>query len=961
MRMRISNILMSRSSAIILGILFISISLIAQNARVEGIIIEKNNGTGLFGVNLTLALQSDTAKKYYTSTDKEGRFTFADVQRATYIFEVVYLGYASIRKTVTVERYLTDLGVLSMTERAIQLDGVLVEGRVPQAIQKGDTTEYNAKAFKVNKDATVEDLVTKMPGVTIVNGTVKAHGEEVQQVLVDGKQFFGTDPSVALKNLPSEIVDRIQVFDKLSDQAQFTGFDDGQSKKTMNIVTREDRRKGKFGRFNTGYGTDDRYTVGGTYNSFEDVRRFTLLGLSNNVNQQNFGMQDLFGVMGGGDRSGGGMRGGRPGGGRPGGGMGGGGRTGGSSPGTSSTQQSGISTVHTLGMNYADSIATGLFMNGSYFFNYTNNDNPKTLEREYTSSTDTTTYYNETSGTKNKNFNHRFDFRFEYAFDTSNTILFTPQLYVQDNRTTTTVTGTTLLSDTALLSRSQSDNTTTTDGYNGQSHFLYRHRFPLPGRTISIDVGVGGDHKNSSAQLHSLDEYVVSGINDTIDQRAKILVNGTSISSNLMYTEPLWTNSILRFGYTTSYSKNSSDKKTFDYDPLATDFTIFNDSLSNFYENSNILHSGSAEIGYRTKTFNAMAGVSYQIATLNGTQSFPTAFSLEKRFYSVLPSAMAWYNISRRQNIRLFYRTSTASPTVSQLQNVVDNSNSLLLTSGNPDLKQSYSQMVGVHYFQANTETAQNILLFLNVNATNNYIGNSSIIAMKDTILPSGIQLNNGTQLTIPVNLNGYRNVTTFCTYGFPFDLIRTNVNLNLGFNYTRTPGLVNSVPNASNLYAYSPGIVLGSNISENVDFTLSYTANYNRTKNSVRVQLDNNYYSHTVGIKFNAIFLGGFVFRNELNNTLYSGLGVGLDRNYILWNISIGKKLFANDRGELLLTVYDVLNQNRSQNRTVTETYVEDATTNVLKRYFMLTFTYNLRSFLGVMNDHPPPPPPGG
>jgi hypothetical protein len=953
---------MSRISSIIFGIMLVSSICSSQNARIDGKIVEKKKETGLFGVNLTLALQSDTTKKYYTSTDKDGRFTFTDIPRAIYVLDVVYLGYAPIRKTVNIERYNTDLGVLPMTESAIQLEGVLVEGRVPSAIQKGDTTEYNAKAFKVNKDATVEDLVAKMPGVTIVNGTVKAHGEDVQQVLVDGKQFFGTDPSVALKNLPSEIVDRIQVFDKLSDQAQFTGFDDGQSKKTMNIVTREDRRKGKFGRFNAGYGTEDRYTVGGTYNSFEDVRRLTLLGLSNNVNQQNFGMQDLLGVMGGGDdrRGGGGMRGGREGGGgRPGGGMGGG-RSGGNNPGMSTGQQSGISTVHSLGVNYADSIATNLFMNGSYFFNYTNNNNPKTLNREYTTSADSTTYYNETSGAKNKNYNNRFDFRFEYAFDTSNTILFAPQLYVQDNTTMKVLTGTTLISDSALLSRSKSDNSITTDGFNGQSHLLYRHRFPTQGRTISIDLGLGGNHKNSSAQLHSLNEYFDPGVDDTINQRAKTLVDGTSLSSKLMYTEPLWTNSILRIGYEASYSKNSSDKKTFNYDASIGDYTMYNDSLSNYYENRNLQHSGSAEIGYRTNTFNAMAGVSYQIAILKGMQSFPTAFSLEKRFYSVLPSAMLWYNVSKRQNFRLFYRTSTTSPSISQLQNVIDNSNSLLLTSGNPDLKQSYGQMIGVHYFQANTETAQNILLFLNVNLTNNYIGNSSVIATRDTILPSGLLLNNGTQLTVPVNLDGYRTITTLCTYGFPFDLIRTNVNLNLGFNYSRTPGLVNNVANASNLYAYSPGIVLGSNISENVDFTLSYTANFNRTKNTVRTQLDNNYYSHTAGIKFNSVFLDGIVFRNELNNTLYSGLGAGLDRNYILWNVSIGKKLFTNERGELLLTIYDVLNQNRSQSRTVTETYIEDAATTVLKRYFMLTFTYNLRAFSGTMPDHPPRPRQG-
>jgi hypothetical protein len=302
------------------------------------------------------------------------------------------------------------------------------------------------------------------------------------------------------------------------------------------------------------------------------------------------------------------------------------------------------------------------------------------------------------------------------------------------------------------------------------------------------------------------------------------------------------------------------------------------------------------------------------------------------------------YSFSNHNNLRLFYRTSTRAPSIGQLQNVVDNSNPLLLTAGNPNLTQSYDETVVSRYSLTDAGNGQSFFLLFSAVRTNDYIGNSTLTAGRDTSIQSGIRLSKGTQLTIPVNLDGYWSIRSFLTYSIALGFIQSNLNLNSGFTYSRTPGLVDESENFSKSSVFSEGMVISSNISENVDFTLSYTGNFNVSRNTLQSSLDNNYYYHTAGVKLNLIFLDGIVFRNEVNNTLYNGLTGNFNQNFVLWNISLGRKFFENQRGELKITVTDLLDQNKSVNRNVTDTYVEDTQNNVLGRYFMAMFTYTVR-----------------
>ena len=265
----------------------------------------------------------------------------------------------------------------------------------------------------------------------MVNGEVQAQGEKVQRVLVDGKQFFGEDATLALKNLPAEIVDKIEVFDRQSDQAQLTGFDDGNAQKTINIVTRADRNAGKFGKLFAGYGSDNRYMAGGNLNIFGKEKRISIIGLSNNINQQNFASQDLAGVLG--SSGGGGGRGGRGGGGGGGGGSWGGGGNGGN---FLVGQQNGITNTSAFGLNYTDKWGEKLEVTGSYFFNRSGNANTQATNRE-TFLSNGSQFYKEQTSNANTNLNHRVNFRFEYSPDKNNTIIFSPSVNWQDNQATT--------------------------------------------------------------------------------------------------------------------------------------------------------------------------------------------------------------------------------------------------------------------------------------------------------------------------------------------------------------------------------------------------------------------------------------------------------------------------------------------------------------------------------------------
>jgi hypothetical protein len=377
--------------------LFVILSITANAQKVTGKIVDGTTGEGMFGTVALLMNKSDTSIFVASEVGEDGSFSFDQVKPATYIFKTLFFGFKSLRIGITVSNLDIDMGTIKMVADANFLAEIEIKSKMLRMEQNGDTTSIHADAYKTNPDATVEDLVTKMPGITVVNGTVQSNGQTIQKVTVDGEEFFGNDALLVLRNFPAEIVSKIQIFDKQSDQAVATGFDDGNSLKTINIVTKEDKRNGQFGKVFGGYGTNNLYSTGLTLNSFKDKQRFTLLGMSNNINVQNFSSQDLTGL---GTTSG----------------------RGGPSGGTNASnnflvgQQNGISTTHSIGLNYTDTWSPKLKVSANYFFNATNNENNTNLSRQYFITDTSSTIYKENNASTTKNSNHRFSARVEYRF-----------------------------------------------------------------------------------------------------------------------------------------------------------------------------------------------------------------------------------------------------------------------------------------------------------------------------------------------------------------------------------------------------------------------------------------------------------------------------------------------------------------------------------------------------------------
>jgi hypothetical protein len=902
----------------------------AQNAQITGVVLDSTDRSPVVGAYVAVSRDVPDAKPEYVTTDEKGKFSVNGLsQKVTYLVKISYLSYNDLIKKVTLNTDSQDLGVFELTEAVSTLKEVKVVGQVTAMEQKGDTTQFNAAAYKTNPDATTEDLIQKMPGITVANGTVTANGETVNRVLVDGKPFFGDDAALTLKSLPAEIVDKIEVFDKLSDQAQFTGFDDGSGQKTINIVTKADRKVGQFGKVFAGYGLDDRYQMGGNVSYFKGNQRISVIGMSNNINNQNFSNQDLLGVTGSG---GGGGRGG-----------------GGASNNFLVGGQSGLTGTNSLGLNYANKFGTKVDVSGSYFFNRTNNSNYQTNRQEYfLQGGGSNQFYNDTTSVNSTNSNHRVNFRVEYAINKNNTLIVTPRLSFQDNSSASTKVGLTSLGDGSLLNSADINRTNKTNGYNFANDILYRHAFAKRGRSVSLNVNTQVNDRNGTGRLYSRNLYFnnleVPG--DTINQESFTGSNGTTLGTNLVYTEPLSTTGQLQFNYGLTVSNSNSQKETYNLNFDDNSYLNLDTLLTNNFDNRYTTNRAGLSYRYRKNNWTSNIGLDFQNTGLYSKQLAPRVGTVDQSFTNFLPNFMLMYRSKSGTQFRTFFRSSTNQPSITQLQNVIDNSNPLSLTAGNPNLKQEYRNMFNVRYSLAGAERPYSLNAMVFVTQTNNAIVNSTFIAQEATTLPNGIVLEQGAKLTSPINVDGSWNARTFLSYGKPIAPVKLNVNVNTGFNYVRSPGVINSVSNFSNTYAISQGLVVSSNISENLDFTVSYSGNYNVVRNTIQPRLNNNYYTAGISGRINWIFGKGFVLQTDVNNQSYRGLGEGFNRNFTLWNASVGKKFLKNNAGELKLTVFDILKQNNSITRNVTETYVQDMTSQVLTQYAMLTFTYTLRNF---------------
>jgi hypothetical protein len=908
----------------------------AQKGRIAGRLTDTAGKQSLQAATVNLLDASDSTLVKFSLAKQDGAFEFTDLDPGKYLVQYSFQGYFTGYKAVelTASRLTAELGNIYMRTDANALEGVVVTSTPPIVI-KGDTAEFNAGSFKTKPNATAEDLLKKLPGVEVgKDGTVTAQGEQVKKIYVDGKEFFGDDPKMATKNLPSDVIDKIQLYDAQSDQSQFTGFDDGNRTKSINIITKKDKRHGYFGKASAGMGTNKRYAVDASLNQFNGNRQISYVGQFNNINKQNFSGQDLVGSSG---------------------------NRGGLNNNLTSSTPTGIQRTWSSGLNFNDQWGAKTTFNGSYFYNDQRTENIQSTLRE-TYIKNSTSQFNEgntTSITNNKN--HRASFRLEHQFDSSNSILVRPSFSQQTNNNDYTRISQTTLGQKTLLNKANQVTGSQSTGYTFNNSILLRHKFKKRGRTISLNLTQALNNTTTNSSNLSNNTYVYNGIprDSTIDQLNDIDRDGKTFGGTLSYTEPIGRKGQLEVNYSYNNNQNVSDKLTNNYNRVTGKYDLTDTILTNRFENSNISHR--VNVNYRRQISNElsyMLGIGAQNARLESDNITRKTY-LNNNYWNYFPMFMLQYRQSRTLNLRLRYNGSTSQPSATQLQDALNNSDPLNQSNGNPALKQSFSHNLNLFFNKLDMFTSRNMFAGVNASLTQNQISNQIItnIGTDSVTVDKGVTLGPGARYTKPINLNGGFSLSGFFNYSFPLKKPKSNINLGTNLSYTRGVNLnrnitnssdITDVKNVTNNYAVTERIGYTINVKERFDMNFSSYSTFNFINYSQSPSNNANYYTQRFSVEPTYSTPSGWIVEADFDYTFYRGQAAGFNPAIPLLNASIAKTFLKNKAAEIRLTVFDLLKENKSITTTPTDNYILYTNSNVLQQYFMLTFTYNLRNFGG-------------
>ncbi len=943
---------MSRLLLLFMVILCCAYGAMAQktiNGTIRGKVMDTASGQPLTDATISIMSLKDSSSVAFTTADARGLFEVKGLEGGRYRLMVSFEGYGYISKlfAVTTDKQVIDFGLLAMNKKTTTLQEVIIE-RPPIAVKK-DTVEYNASSFKTKPNDDVEGLLKKLPGVQVDrDGTVKAQGETIQKVYVDGKEFFGTDPKLATKNLTADMVESVQVYDDMSDQAKFTKIDDGSRQKVMNIKLKKDKKNGYFGKINVGAGSDSRYDNNLSFNRFKGNTQLSVIAAVNNTNKQGFSFTDIISTMGGFGNGGPGGGGGAPGGGGGGGLLGGGGQIVATKGGNAGLgfggTSNGITSSVSTGVNYRDAWGPRIDISGSYFLSHTKNDGIQNTYRQTFFPNDSSTFTNDDKVSQNQNTNHRFNMRFEYRIDSLNSILYTPSFTVQhsegfsnDTSSVQSVQG--AAKYLALTGRSYNDNSR--DGINLNNNLLYRRRLNIPGRTFTL--GWSNAYSHSNGDGNNISPQVLLNPNGTVlsaalsqNYHSTQLTNSNNNTLSTSYTEPVGNNKLIEINYAYTNNQNNSDKKTSDYDSVSNKYTVPNARQTNYFTNSAIFSRVGGNFRVQGKKYNYQLGGSVQFTTLEShlfdISNTKDSIAIKKSFTNFNPNASFNYNPRLGTNLRFNYRGRSNQPSTSQLQNVLDVSNPQNIKTGNPALKQEFAHNLNVGYNTFKLANFQFMAVNFNGSLTQNKIVNSI-----DT-------LGKGVQITQPVNLNGAYTLSAFFTYGKTLRKLKGgNINATTFIVNNHDVSLLYKQRNNTDGWIITQSLGLNYNHKQ-IDFGFNGSVTYSSTHYSQQPSLNTGYYTQVYSPEFTYTFFKNLLAGTDLDYTITSGLSNGYNQNIPYWNASLALQVFKKKDGEIKLAVYDLLNQNRSLTRSTGDNYVQDTRSNVLQRYVMLSFTWNIR-----------------
>jgi len=856
-------------------------------------------------------------------TDKNGLFNIRNIPTGEYVIRYTFLGFKTVNQKVSITTQSPVqfyLGEISMSENEHMLGEVSVVGQVTEMVVKEDTIEYNPAAFKLQQGSAVEEMLKRMSGVEIdADGKITIAGKEVKKVYVNGKQMFGKDPTIATKNIPVDIIERLQVIDSKSELAKLTGIDDGEEETIINLTVKKGMNKGWMMNAKGGLGREvqkisdgeNRYEGNAMINRFFEDTQLSVIANSNNINvkpSQDWGSNNGAQM---------GMRGGR-----------------------SGSAGNGVTASNLYGTNFATAISNYFKMGGNIVYNKFNTDAKRNSVQSPV--LDNVPYNSSKSNSYNKSDNLTSDFKFELQADSFMTIIFQPNFsYNSSYSTSESQTNTFRGFNKDSVNRSSSNSWNKSNGLEFGGRLDFSYQLNRKGRRLSFSVEAGKNNTDGDGDNNSLSYYYSSKTEKMISQDIENLSGSRSFRFYAAYVEPIGKNNFLQLSYSYRPRYTTSDKYSYDTkDPnnIVLD-TTYSKSLENTFINQQIGFSFRAMRDKYQYTIGADVQPSYTSSKRFTGLDRSLKRSQDLSVINISPNLNYTLRYTKERSLRIDYRGRTGQPSVTQMDPTPDITNPLRIRVGNPDLLPSYSNNLTFRFMNQDRMRSRSLV----ASVQGSYVFNE--IITRSSYDSSGVETSSY------INESGNWNVNGMFMFNTPIGKTKFQINTNSNITYNSRIGYTNvnkeSMRNVSNQLSVREN--LGVSFRNNFLYTQARgNFSYSTTKNTLATQKAQENMNYGATFIAQITFPYSIILASDIRYTASKGLSTGYNKEETMWNAELSKLLFKKRQGTLSIRVNDILQQQISISRNITNNYIQDVEYNTLTSYFMASFAYRFNSMGG-------------
>ncbi|MDO5979699.1 outer membrane beta-barrel protein [Flavivirga spongiicola] len=887
----------------------------SKTFEISGTLISETEKLPLEAATIHVERIKDSTLVGYTISDKNGKFVLEDETKEVSLnLFVSYVGYETIKKTVSLSERKIDLGNVILKTDTSALDEIIITSVAPVTIKK-DTLEFNANSFKTKKNANVEDLLKKLPGLEVdMDGKIKVNGKDVDKVLVNGKPFFGNDPTITTRNLTKEMIRKVQITDTRTKAEAFAGEEGEKISKTINFTIKEENNKGLFGKIAAGIGTNDRYEFSGMLNSFKKEKQLSVLVGGNNINSPGFS----FGELGNFNRR---QRGG----------------------------SNGITTSKNTGANFSNSLSEMIDISGDYFYSESNTESKTITERENILP-DSRYFSNSLSSSLRDNKNHKANLDFEIKIDSTFYINVASSFNYSKNERNSLRDETSLNMQNDTINKSNSYSLNKGNNKSFNSDFDITKRFGNNGSFLRLNMSntIGSNKSDSNLDSRTdFFEYNPTTMENVLQNSIvrNQIVDGNVETDNLRlglkYRLPI-IGKELYIDASYAYNKNTQKniRNTFDFDEVTQDYNDFiNEDLSSDFKYVNTNSTTGVELTYKKEKFTSSLSSSHILRTLDNTDKLREQLSGKQDFKALELGAYINYRFSKTESLRFRYNLRNNSPELSQLQTFEDVSNPLNIIKGNPELDPANNHRFNLRYRKFNFQERTGVFATVNANFTDNQI------ASKTSIDEDLIRRTTYTNVNGNYNLNAYASLNK----SIKIDTSKT-IRYRLGFRsgFNKVINFNNDVKYASQNLSFSPNAEVTFSWDEVLELSPNYRLSYNETAFDIDAFQDQKFLTHGLGIRTTTTASKKIDWRNDISFNYNPNVAPGFQKSSWFWNSTVSYSMLK-EKGTLTLKVYDLLNQNTNARRIASADYIQDSQSNILKRYFMLNFSWKLNKMGGM------------